>query len=1005
MDQDSLNSTIEQIKESLVQMYDTTTNSKQAKSQIKLLDSIAKSDKLFPIFNAIIASPEHRSNSKMLFWVCKEMKYKMRLNYSQLSAQQAREMFEFYFEVVRTSIDQFAKYSSQKVMFEILAMLISKFYYMSPEVVGRAFQALPLSHALEFIAVFPVILSDEKIVLDDEEKDAFVKFCLNSLFPEFITFFRSQSLGALSELKDYSAILNNLFSFYQELMVYISNEEKHVHECKQLFGVMIDGQILMLSFTNMFEISESDSAYEFLAQFTRNLRSFTDYWPLYLPIIDQFVDKCYEFYTNPKVNERDVDSALIMKLLARIFDVFGSRLANSEKALFLLLMKLNKQTDSINSLVLGIKRFVKKVCLTEDHSPYVSFLNLLWKKIPILLRFDKRDFTKNEQLFAKRAEKGSSSESRDDDDFDEAVFMRRNIRSLCSKFAYFMRDLDMLPTLKSELINILDPETDDSILESFTFFLHSIFRKIYVSKDKSEETVKLKRLDKVAASSADPQVRDSIFFLFKTLLDHWSRVKHVQIQYNVITMVQDISQYIIPICLEKDIPLFERLKQIILELWETRNQRTDKFNTRLVKASIAITSSIPKEHFAPHFEWIWAVLVKSDYDKHILKSLVSMLTSFNDSQVVLNLIQFFDREIQMLLSNPLNLDHREVTKKLQFVLQKMKSVLKNSSEKFVFDCKERLLHLGSLLIDAFPAEFDVSEKTCQVLEVVLNKSAKVGTTEEMLKMLEPFLAKINYQFSQFYLPCYLYYYEIILSLFYKKEYLEFFFGILQSVFASFFKLVDLNRFDGATVLMPDNTRVSTSKAYAFLYDQNGLQLEDILDDLFGLVAKYLIVEPALVLKGMYFIPLLRLLDKVFNSFFIYNVTMMIPLMTTLIKFADRIDEQHKAEVLVFWTAMSKRALQFIIEESLMDKTVQKLFKFIFRIARFYHPTYWPVLQNEIMSISNLVLTEKERSTLSDVLFKNLEARAAIDQYRNIPELNKFVKKLIKRAKDYQSNAL
>jgi hypothetical protein len=1005
MEQDSLTQTIHQITDALLKMYDTSTNSKTAKAQIQFLDSIAKSNQFFPIFNAIITSPDHRSNSKMLFWACKEMKYKLRLNYYQISGQQAREMFELYFEVLRTSIGQFTKHNSQQVMFEILAMLISKFYHISPETVGRAFQSLQLSNSLEFISAFPNILSDEKIVLDDEEKDAFVKFCLNNLFPEFITLFKSQNLGALASSKEYSAILQNLFSFYQELMVFILNEARHVQDCKRLFGIMNDSQILLLSFTNMFEICESDGAYEFLSQFIRNLRSFEDYWPQYIPIMDQFVDRCYQFYTDPNSNEEDVDSSLIIKLLARIFDVFGNHLMTAEKALFLLLMKLNKQTESINSLVLGINRFVKNVCRTENHTPYVPFLNLLWKKIPILLRFDKSDFEKNEVLYLNKSDAGSNRDKKDDDDFEESLFVRENIRTLCGKFAYFFRELDLLPTLRTEIMNILDPENDEAIHESFSYFLHCIFQKIYVPKDKSQETIQVKRLDKIMATSADPQVAESIFFLFKTLLEYWTHIKRAQIQYNIMLLVHDTAQYIIPITLAKDSPLFESLKQIVLSFWEARDKGSEKFNSRMTKTSIAIVSSIPKEHFAAHFGWTWTILVKSEYDKNLLKILVSMLTSFNDNQVVLSLIDSFQREIQLLLSTADGSNSKEVTKKLKFVLQKMKSVIKNSSSQFVFDFKEQLFHVGSLLVDTYPSDFDVSEKTCQLLEVVLNKSAKVGTIEGMLKMLEPFLLKINYQFSQHYLPCYLYYYEIILGLFYRKEYLEFFFGILQSVFTSFFKLVDLDRFDGETVLMPDGSRASTAKAYAFLYDQNGLQIEDILDDLFGLVNKYLVVEPALVLKGVYFIPLLRLLDKVFNSFFIYNITMMIPLMSTIIKHSSKIEEHQKSEVQVFWTGMSQRALRFIIEESLMEKTVRKLFKFIFRIARFYHPTFWPVFQNQILSISNLILTEKERTTLADILYKHLEAGDAVDVFGDIPELNNFVKKLIKRAKDYQSNAL
>jgi hypothetical protein len=745
----------------------------------------------------------------------------------------------------------------------------------------------------------------------------------------------------------------------------------------------------------MLEVDLSDNAFEFLAQLIRTMKGFKECWPKIMPAFDHFIDRCYSLFAQSVESDCDSDIALIMKLVARIFESFSERLMNNEKALFLLLLKLNKKTESINSLVIGIKKFVKKICVSSDHGPFICFLNLLWKKIPSIMQFSNHELAKNEKELVREADSlGGKLSTTEDDSLEEQIFLRKNLGSLSSRFGYFLLEMDLLATLSKEIANI----KSDTELESFSFFFGFVIQRLVVSPKIPEETIRLKCLDKIQALVFNPNVLSQIYEIFQGLIYRWPDVRIFQTSRNILYLITDLSPLVCPLLLKHNNQLFNQMQHMLNELLKTKDSKNNKFNKAVFSATIAIIENLPLDKISEHHQWISEILAYSDYDQQILKQLVSVLAKSKDHGAIRGLFNLLQTEITKIIQLP-NIAHNLATiDKLHEYLKKLKSVVKSSPKHFIFEFKADIFGVCSNVVDAIPSNNKISEKNCEVVYAVLHKIADICNPDEILSFLSPFLAKINIYFGQFFLPCYLYYFEIVIDLFYQHQYFEYFYGILQSVLTSFFKLIELGSFDG--------DQHSISSAFSFLYDNNGLLIEDVIDDLLGLVKKFIDREPLLIFKSAFFPSLISLLDKIFNRYFIYNVSTMIPILSSIVNNLDQHSEiKSQTTMREFWVIINRRCINFLVHESLMDKTIRYLFKLIFKTLHAYPELIMAVLEIEILQINHLILTDKEKQHFILMVRTKLVNGFDLRKYREIHEISQFMKKFTKRIKDYQSSEL
>lgn len=943
----------------------------------------------FPQLFIFIISNQQLVNDKYIFlWATREFHKLIRSNYSILSPDLINSTLGLIFTVLSENKILAEQPQNVERLLEIFLILFSKIFSTEKNSMSKIFEVLGPRNFYKFLSLFPIIANDKGIVIDDINRIEFGDYFLFEVIPPFL----KSNYFALNVINNTdSLVICNALSFYNNLLLYIL-EQKQIHPTEELNSVLsvaLSQELLNFAFGALFDVITSEDAYDMIMQMIRTVSGLESDTVFLIPVFDSFIDNCFQLMQTKSKTLHQADITILLKVVSKLFQTFPEKLTNVEKAVYFLLEFLVRDCESINSLLLGFKKFLKKVCFSETRLNFVNLVNLLWRKLPALIELTSKEFKENEKM------------QTDNDyhvDLDESIYdfkhVRRNVRSLAKYLIYFLPNSDLLVVLQSELIKIVRDFNSIRAIESFSYLFTSIFMLVNERKFKDPQLAHIRRLDVIQQNISHPQVFTVIMDIYSKLFTLLSSEWSVQVKINVLQMTHHTLPYFNSISPFVDRDYFNTLRFLIESSSINRPRKYEKY---LFLALEKYFSIIPQDILISNFEFISKLLFSEKINTHIFNEIIHKISIYCGENSVFEVTNKLIHEIK---TNLVPNSHFEET---GCFLMKLKAICETSSEMQINTLVFPIIECVQFVTESFFSNDHLCENNCQLVFAIFKRVSQTSFGDVFLKSpeLSTYLSKIVLFFNQTYIPSYIYILETLTHRFYKNEHFLFFQELFEKVTTIISNLVEPENWDGHFIVS-NGVRVKFSEKFSFLFDQNGLQIEDVFDDFYGFLTLCINQNHSFFNESPNQRRITRMVFNTFDNYFIYNIKTLLNVFFAILG-ATKPDLSSEESVFWsnFWLAVIERAICLIFEESLLERQVRKLIKLVAKIHKAFQIQTIEQIKILVHLISPTVLTDNEKNEFLWLIVHGVDGRGADKQ----DKLSIFTKKLIGRIREFRKNAV
>lgn len=977
-----------EIRTSIAKIYASSITTKILKEEEANLARISSRPDFYQIFEALLSNQNNTTSQNVLLWATKEFQKVIRTNYSLISPENAAAYIQFLLEMLRQNSDKYEQFRTLDSLLESLIILFSKIYRQNNMVLNNASSCLSLKNFYKFLSLFPVVAKDQKIVIDDDDRAKFIRFVLYELLPQFLQspFFKNQNFDS----SDADGIIK-LLSFYNNVFLFIQEEKNssNQEDLIQLLNLTINISALTLALESVFSLAISEEAYDTIMQLIRTMSSFEASFDQTMPLFDNFIVVCYEHSQKKSKILSEIDMSIILKIISKLFQTFPEKLPNIEKGIVFLLEHLVKDSDTINSLLLGFKKFVKKISVSETRGNFTNLINVLWRKLPGLIELDENEFKENEKN--KNLNEFSYEE---DDSIYDYKYIRQNTRSLAKYLVYFLEDSDILPVLQSELTKIIRDFNSIRSIEAFSYLFNSIFTLLVEKKLNNEQVVKEKQLDKVKNILSNQNVLavvlDIYLQLFSLLHHEWS----IQVKINMLQMTTNNLVFfnsLTPIVGEE---FFKSLKTLVEAADLHKNRKYEKYLLLSLEKCFIV---IDETTLNSNREFISALVFTYPINSGLFKAVLTKLLLYWGVESICELTNKIINDIKLKFVPNKNFDE------ISYFLTRLKVIVETSTDALIQVLVFSIIDCVEFVMDNFYSNDVLSEKNCQVVFPLFQKISITGSSDSFLTspVLESYLLKVLKYFQATYIPSYMYLMETFTHHFYTHQNFHFFKIYFEKINEIILNLVQPEKWEGHFIV-EGNNRVKFSQKFSFLFDSNGLSIEDIFDDYFGYVCKSVSKNPQFFSESPNAERICRMVLNTFDNYFIYNVNTLVPLLFSIL---ETNKENQSSDItafwLGFWQIVIERSISLIFEESLIEKQIRKLIKLVSKINKKYQQNTVELIQKYISLISSTILTDNEKREFFNLITNSENSQIS----QKMDKLSIFTKKLIGRIREYRRNII
>lgn len=979
---------IGEAKVSLAKIYAPSITTKVLKEEEINLSKISGQSNFDQIFGEIISNQVYLTDRNLVVWATREFHRVVRTSYSLISADKATELLTFLFQILSQNDSKFEQFRIFDSVLEIVIILFSKIFMNHKNAIGDISKVLSPKNFYKFLSLFPVIISDAKIVIDDSEKQVFVHFFTYELLPQFLQspLFHPEAV----DKSDFDFIVKML-SFYNNVLLFVDEQrnDKNGAIMIQLVHLLINKPGINLAFEGVFNLTLSEESYDTVMQLIRTLSSFNSEFDYIMPLFDEFIGTCHTHLLNKTKTLQDADISIILKIISKLFQTFPEKLGNIQKAILFLLEYLSKDCDSINSLLLGFKKFLKKVVLSENRSNFVELVNVLWRKLPQLIELDAKEFKENEKI-----QTHPDYEFSDDNSFYDFRYVRRNTRSLAKYLVFFLDQSDILTVLQSELEKIIHDANSIRSIEALSYFFTSLFMLVDESKFQNPEKSAIKNLKKIQSVLQMPNVTQAILCIYMPLFSLLGNEWSIQVKINVLQMTNQTLCYFNKLNNFANEGFFQNLKLLIQATNPSKKRKYEKYLFRSLGKFFSI---MDEKTLSSDREFTFGLIFSDVIDSGIFRELLLKISSYWGDQSVLEITQKIMAELRLNFVPHAQLDQ------IEKYLNKIKIISENCTETQFGALVYPTIECVEYVMDHYYSNDQISEKNGQVIISLFERVAKSPFARAFLasSQLNSYLGKVMKYLELTYIPSYIYIMETFTHRFYDFEYYSFFKFYFEKINEIILNLVQPENWDGQ-YFISNGVRVKQSEKFAFLFDRNGLQVEDVLDDYYGYVSKNIQKNQSLFRESPNAKRITRMVFNTFDNYYIYNIKTLLVILSSILNTNGSDMTQEEAVYWVnFWTVVVERSISLIFEESLLEKQVKKLVRLVSKIHKKFQIQTIDKIKKFISLIAPTILTDNEKQEFLGLIMDREEQ----PQSKNEDKLSIFTQKLIGRIREFRKNVL
>ena len=816
------------------------------------------------------------------------------------------------------------------------------------------FSVLPPRYFYDFVSSFTVVLSDNGIVMDEADAQAFATHYLREVLPQFLAtdYFERQAQGSADEECRVSCLI-----FYNNVLLFLL--EKREEEDEALLGQLLQAtataSVLAFALRQMFDAGVCDVAYDAVTQLIRTTEAF-GYRPSFLaPLFDQFIEDCFQDLQGGRKRLAEADLSAVVRLTLKLFQAYPDQLRNVDKAVLLSLEFLAKDSDSLNPVLVGFRKFVKRLCFDPQRTRFVPFLNLLWKRLPAVVELDKAEFAANERMLA---------DPRNDFDSEQSLFdylhVRKNAARLAKYLVYFLDCTDILPVMLAEVERLLAAKDALAALESLCFFFASLFGVVKPRSLRKDGPAAKRRAELATAVLSHGACFAATVRLYALLFPLLTSCASLQVRVDVLQASRKALGFLNGLHYFLDDGHFQAFRQLAEQ---GPAGRGDLLGRALSGCLVAYFGLVDRATLFAHQGFFMGLVLAKDVDSRLFEVAVRLVVRFSGEDAVAavckSVVQSFEAE-------PANWE-REAT--VVAFVAKLNSLLRvcppQQASALFAAILESMVRVNQR---CFSNDF-VSERLCQLAHELFKRASQSPHPDRFLACpaLQQFLRQALDSFGKTYLPSYVYIFEALTNRFYAPEHFATFRFFAESVSETVVRLVEPGSWDRGCVVV-GTARVPYAEKFSFLFDHGGLELGDLLNDYFGFLSQAFRRDKRLFTASAHCGDIVRLLANTFDHSFVFTVKSMPDVLVALLAIVELEPDGHLSESWQqFWFHVIEKAVCFVFEEYLHRDEVDKLVLLLRQVNVKFGADTFARTQQFVGLIPNTVLTQNEKNQFLQLL--------------------------------------
>ena len=888
----------------------------------------------------LLEDPLLYESGRIIIYASKLLKTKLKYYFHEISEEDAKKLFKFIIAVLINSQLNTRIYSIKSVFMECLVIIYAHTWKYNPNILDYLENVMEIDYFVEFSGLIAKFFTDISVVMEETKKKEFSDFCYQQLLPKIINVINDRFIPPGTDVKEVKVAIV-FFETLEYWITFLWDENKSL---PQLDSIFMSNKCFVYGINNLKDILLSEAIYSMLLEFLVLLKKTKVECPLFWKEINKLIKELFELVSSKKKKTNSEDLMMVIKLLSYVFRNFLDKVDNSEHLIVTLATFINEDIDCKTNLLYSFKQFIKKMIQKPNRNEWVPFVNVLWKKLLLILQLDSSTMSMlDDSLYSKYG----VDEYIDID--DDSLKNRKSAKHVIKYLSFFLDQADILDVIKAELDNIFETK-NEIYFETLLYFFNSLtllYEKLY----KEEDKFKIYKND-LKDVITEQITRKKIIYIYGqivNLMPHFKRYR-IFVSFNKLTKNLFLGKFI--------------------ELINENPVQVKFYNEwflHMVKKSHETSALFNKVWQSTFKEYIWSmneivmdqsitivenIIKETDYNEKILKLFLNKLASMKKTTIIDNYFDLFFDKVRGDLEKK---DYNSLNDNLEILL----TILKYIHENKVYAVTPDLLYLFATLLEIQPLNYDLIENLSTLNKTLLKRLSITQTTELILQHYENLVARWIDNFRNTLLPTYMYYFEQIIDVLYDDKHYEYFFIRVEQFIEIFIQAFDDEGFNGKCYILSNGSKQTIEERFQKLFRHCNIEIDDIFDDFFGLYKKLIKRNYYFVINSKHTLNVLTLLAKIYSPLYIHSVLTIVPLLRTLTNIRQILYNENFD---VFWCSVFYTGFRILIEEAISSSTSIRIIKVNLSIIDAFYPVSVNTWLTDIMnglSVSILTPTEKQ----------------------------------------------
>ena len=982
---------VEDLDELICLFYDPKTPQDKIKEIDTMLLGLEKRKETWLFIKQGLIHPELKKKKNFIFQILNLLKTKLKRRFDELEQNDILPLFKLLLEILKNKEIDFKIYSIGEKIIECICLIYPRIVLINnnnpdfrENFIINLEKIIDLELILNFISFLPLIFVHSGIVIDEKILESFSKICYEIFFPQAFEILYKNYDKFQNEINTRQCLLNKesfrIIENWSEYLL-VQKIKLNINDFENYF---VKIPFVKLSFDLLMNIVMSEYSFNMILQISIYIKEYNLESPLFFKFIDDLIEKVYINFGN-KMNDNE-DFYELYKYLSFIFRNFLDNIGNKEK-LFLLMMKnLENKSSSIESILLAFQKFIKKIINTDKINNYIEVASKLWQKIPLLMKLEQNIFLDISKEYL--LDNDYSVDLDDSQEFD--LRTRKYAKSLFKYFLFFVDKINILDFICNEFNNINNVPNEVNF-EALVYLFKALIDKLKFANDDR----KGKKYDeKLKIIISNEVIMKKIIFIFYQICELAPKFSSARTLLTVNKLIAIFLSFNI-----KEIFDYENFINFIQNwnMYFLQNHKlyTNNFNKIWLLSFRSLIKYCPKEFFEKNLKLILEIL-NSKYSAKLLENIVKTAKKYSLTNFEVEIFESYSKNLYK------NIMNSEKTGLIALQMEKLKVIITEIDKNIFLRYENDILNLLLELIDYNPEDCEFGESLIDLSKSVLMKfHLKNKNNKNFLEKIVPLLEKIIKTFEKHLLPCFMFFFEKLLDIYYEESLDEFFNFYFKQYLEIFLKKIDCDNFDGKNYYTLDNEKISGYSRYANLTNQNDIIFEDLFDDFFGLINKVIKKNPIFIVKSPYFFQLLLLGKKIYNEEYIYTVRTIVPFFKLILHLKIDFIFQNE-DMIKLWSAILIKSFNILIEECLERKLILKIFHIICKILNEMFLNIFDVLKHIFENIPCSILSLNEKKIFLDDL-EMIKSQNIIISFDSPKQIENFFNLFLKRIKNHQKD--